>query len=120
MIVCGVVVGVLAVLWLIALLADRSRPVLNCLIVAVALWVGGGCRQYLWTRRSRACRGMIPHFGTAQQRPGRNVRVVEYIPPRRAALDGGILFQGEYRVWHLRVTDVRRFTDRAEALAHNP
>jgi hypothetical protein len=119
-IVCGVVVGVLAVLWLIALLADRSRPMLNCLIVAVALWVDGGCRQYLWTRRSRTCRGLIPHFGTAQQRPGRNVRVVEYIPPRRDALDGGILFQGEYRVWHLRVTDVRRFTDRAEALAHNP
>jgi hypothetical protein len=119
-IVCGVVVGVLSVLWLVALLADRSRPMLNCLIVAVALWVDGGCRQYLWTRRSRTCRGLIPHFGTAQQRPGRNVRVVEYIPPRRAALDGGILFQGEYRVWHLRVTDVRRFTDRAEALAHNP
>lgn len=51
---------------------------------------------------------------------GRNVRIVEYIPPRRDALDGGLLFQGEYRVWHLRVTDVRRFTDRGEALAHNP
>lgn len=52
--------------------------------------------------------------------PGRTVRVVEYVPPRSDALDGGLLFQGEYRVWHLRVTDVRRFTDRGEALAHNP
>ncbi len=115
-----VVAGGLFGAWLFALLFSHTRPMLNCLIVAVALWVDSGCRQYLWTRRRRTCRGLIPHFGTAQQRPGRNVRVVEYIPPRRAALDGGILFQGEYRVWHLRVTDVRRFTDRAEALAHNP
>lgn len=111
---------VLATLWLVAVVVEGTRPMRNCLIVAVALWVEGGCRQYLWTRRSRTCRGLIPHFGTAQQRPGRCVRIVEYIPPRRAALDGGLLFQGEYRVWHLRVTDVRRFTDRAAALAHNP
>lgn len=115
------VVGLLlATLWAVAVVVEHARPMRNCLIVAVALWVEGGCRQYLWTRRSRSCRGLIPHFGTAQQRPGRCVRIVEYIPPRRAALDGGLLFQGEYRVWHLRVTDVRRFTDRAEALAHNP
>ena len=117
---CLVVAGALMVAWLVTLIVTRTRPMLNCLIVAVALWIDGGCRQYLWTRRSRSCRGLLPHFGTAQQRPGRNVRIVEYIPPRRDALDGGLLFQGEYRVWHLRVTDVRRFTDRAEALAHNP
>lgn len=111
---------VLATLWLVAVVVEGTRPMRNCLIVAVALWVEGGCRQYLWTRRSRSCRGLIPHFGTAQQRPGRSVRIVEYIPPRRAALDGGLLFQGEYRVWHLRVTDVRRFTDRAAALAYQP
>lgn len=112
--------GLLATLWLISVVADRSRPMLNCLIVALAMWVDGGCRQYLWTRRSRSCRGLLPHFGTAQQLPGRRLRIVEYIPPRRAALDGGLLFQGEYRVWHLSVTDVRRFTDRAAALAHHP
>lgn len=111
---------VLIAAWAFSQLAIHTRPMLNCLIVAVALWIDGGCRQYLWTRRSRSCGGLLPHFGTAQQRPGRNVRIVEYIPPRRDALDGGLLFQGEYRVWHLRVTDVRRFTDRAEALAHNP
>lgn len=112
--------AVLIAAWAFSQLAIHTRPMLNCLIVAVALWIDGGCRQYLWTRRSRSCGGLLPHFGTAQQRPGRNVRIVEYIPPRRDALDGGLLFQGEYRVWHLRVTDVRRFTDRAEALAHNP
>lgn len=111
---------VLATLWLVAVVVEGTRPMRNCLIVAVALWVEGGCRQWLGVRRSRTCRGLIPHFGTAQQRSGRNVRVIEYIPPRRAALDSGLLFQGEYRVWHLRVTDVRRFTDRAAALAHNP
>lgn len=116
----GAIGVLLAGIWLVAVLADRTRPMLNCLIVAVALWVDGGCRQYLWTRRSRSCAGLLPHFGTAQQLPGRRIRIVEYIPPRRDAIDGGILFQGEYRVWHLRVTDVRRFTDRAEALAHNP
>lgn len=110
----------LATAWLISVVTERTRPMLNCFLVAVALWIEGGCRQYLWTRRSRSCRGLLPHFGTAQQLPGRRVRIVEYIPPRRDALDGGLLFQGEYRVWHLRVTDVRRFTDRAEALAHNP
>lgn len=111
---------VLIAAWAFSQLAIHTRPMLNCLIVAVALWIDGGCRQYLWTRRSRSCRGLLPHFGTAQQLPGRRVRIVEYIPPRRDALDGGLLFQGEYRVWHLRVTDVRRFTDRGEALAHNP
>lgn len=116
----GAIAALLAGIWLVAVLADRTRPMLNCLIVAVALWVDSGFRQYLWARWSRSCSGLILHFGTAQQLPGRYIRIVEYIPSRRDALDSGLLFQGEYRVWHLRVTDVRRFTDRAEALAHNP
>lgn len=117
---CLVVAGALMVAWLVTLIVTRTRPMLNCLIVAVALRVDGGCRQYLWTRRSRSCRGMLPHFGTAQQMPGRTVRVVEYIPPRNGEIDSGLIFQGGYRVWHLRVTDVRRFSDRAAALDYTP
>ena len=111
---------VLATLWLVAVVVESTRPMRNCLIVAVALWIEGGCRQWLGVRRSRPCRGLLPHFGAAHHGRWRNVRVIEYIPSRHASLDSGLLFQGEYRVWHLRVTDVRRFTDRAEALAHQP
>lgn len=110
----------LATLWLVAVVVESTRPMRNCLIVAVALWIEGGCRQWLGVRRSRPCRGLLPHFGAAHHGRWRNVRVIEYIPSRHASLDSGLLFQGEYRVWHLRVMDVRRFTDRAEALAHNP
>jgi hypothetical protein len=112
--------AVLIAAWAFSQLAIHTRPMRNCLIVAVALWIEGGCRQWLGVRRSRPCRGLLPHFGAAHHGRWRNVRVIEYIPSRHASLDSGLLFQGEYRVWHLRVTDVRRFTDRAAALAHNP
>jgi len=92
----------------------------NCWLVAMWLWVAGLCRQYAWVRRSRSFRGAIPHFGIAEARGWRHVRVIEFIPPKNALWTPRnwlLMFEGHYRVTHLRVMSVRRYATREEALA---
>jgi len=100
-----------------------SRRMLNCWIVALWLWVPTlftPDRRYIWSRKSYSFKGRVPHAGVAQAIGWKSLAVIEYIPPkhdlwtRRNIL---ILFAGKYRVWRLRVEEVRRFDSRAEALA---
>lgn len=96
---------------------------LNCWIVALWLWLSslrGTTRRYLWTRKSYSFKGRVLHSGVAQGIGWKSLSIVEYIPPkhdlwsRRNVL---ILFSGKYRVWRLRVEEVRRFDSKEEALA---
>lgn len=100
------------------------RLPLNCLIVALWLWLaglGGKRRRYGWFRPSYCFRGLVPHSGIAEGVAWRQMTVVEYIPVKaelgtlRNLL---VLFHGRYRVWHFRVHSVRRFKDRAAALRY--
>ena len=114
------VVGlVLVMIWIVTLIL-QAKPLLNCFIVAISIWIDGRCQQYLWMRRSRSCQGLLLHFGAAEQLSSKSLRVIEYIPPKSSGVDSFLLFQGEYRVWHLEVTSVKRFDDKESALAYDP
>jgi len=92
----------------------------NCWIVAMWIWLAGHCRNYAWIRRSHSFHGLIPHFGTAERAGWRYLRIIEYIPPKRDLWSRRnllVLFDGHYRVWHVRVTSVRRWATREQALA---
>lgn len=96
-----------------------TRVMLNCWLVAMWLWLLGHCRQYAWIRRSHAFRGLIPHFGFAEQCGWRYLRVIEYIPPKRVLWSRRNLlfaFDGCYRVWHFRLQAVRKHPTKAMAL----
>ena len=70
--------------------------------------------------RSHAFHGLIPHFGIAERASWRTLRIIEYVPPKRALWTRRnclVLFEGHYRVWHVRVAAVRRWATREQALA---
>lgn len=95
------------------------RVLLNCWLVAMWIWLAGHCRQYIWTRRSHSFKGKILHFGAANAAFWKTVKVIEYIPPKRhlwTRRNKLLLFEGTYRVWHLRVHTVRRHRSRQSAL----
>lgn len=99
------------------------RVLLNCWLAAMWIWIAGHCRHYVWVTRSHSFRGKVPHFGNADARRWRSLRVIEYIPPKRelwTPRNKLILFDGEYRVWHLRLVAVRRFKHRNQALEDSP
>ena len=61
-----------------------------------------------------------PHFGIAERAGWRTLRIIEYVPPKRALWTRRnclVLFEGHYRVWHVRVAAVRRWATREQALA---
>ena len=99
------------------------RVPLNCLIVAGWLWLaslGGKSRRYAWTRRSYKFKGAIPHAGVAEAYRWKTMSVIEYIPNKSefpSMRNFMVLFVGRYRVWRLRVEEVRRFDSKEEALA---
>ena len=84
------------------------RPLLNCWIVAIWLWVASRGRALLWMRRSLHFRGLIPHAGTVHHAGFRRLFMTEYIPSKSVA-EFAPLFQGRYRVWEFRAVRVRRF-----------
>lgn len=97
------------------------RPMLNCLIVALWLWLRSWGKAYIWTRRSLHFKGTVPHAGTAHRMRGkRGIAVVEYVPPkndlwtRRNML---VVFDGTYRVWEMRPVSVKRFKTMREVTA---
>lgn len=80
----------------------KSRAWLNCMLVALALWLASRGRSGLWVRRSEGKQGRIPHTGIMRER-GRALTVVDYIPRRRKTgiKDSGdcfVLFDGLFRV----------------------
>lgn len=86
------------------------RPRLNCLLVALWLWVGSRGRAWLWLRRSESLRGLIPHLGIVRER-GRELVVIDYIPRiRKSRLAGPgasiALFDGLYRVRRYKLTSI--------------
>jgi len=96
------------------------QAMLNCLIVAMWIWLGGRCRGYIFARRSLHFLGKVLHFGTADAGRWKMIKVIEYIPPkkdlwtRRNIL---LVFEGTYRVWYLRPVSVRRFLTKEQAVA---
>ncbi len=99
-------------------------PRLNCWIVAMWLWLAGRGRGYAFVRRSLHLYGLIPHFGHAEHDGMRGLTIREYVPKRGRSIGIDnivVVFNGEYRVWHLRVQSVRRHATLAQALAdHGP
>jgi len=99
-----------------------SRKLLNCWIVALWLWLpslGGGARRYLFARTSYAFKGRVLHAGVGQGVGWRSLSIVELVPNKHEfpSLDNFlVLFRGRYRVWRLRIEEVRRFDTQAEAL----
>ena len=83
------------------------------------IWAVGHCRQYAWIRRSHAFRGLVPHFGYAEQGGWRYLKVVEYVPPKRKLWTKDNLligFRGTYRVWHFRLVAVERYATKTAAM----
>jgi len=92
----------------------------NCWLVAMWLWFMSHCRSYAWITRSHSFRGLIPHFGTAERAGWRYLRIIEYVPPKHdlwTPKNWLLLFDGTYRVWHVRVVSVRRWATKEQALA---
>lgn len=85
----------------------------------LASW-GGKRRRYIFLRWSYAFRGFVPHFGAGEGVRWKSLAIIEFVPPKR---DFGtvrnflILFRGQYRVWHFRALEVRRFDSHEEAMA---
>jgi len=94
-----------------------SKYYLNCIIVALWIWVSGHCKQYLWTRRSLSFHGVIPHAGVAMRWGYRGLATIEYIPPKKLSMKNFLLlFRGYYRVWKFELVSVRRFQTKQEAM----
>lgn len=76
---------------------------LNCVIVALFLWLRAHGRTGLGVKRSVALHGVVPHFFHVKER-GDNLVVVDYIPRKRKRSfvdeqgDSVFLFHGLYRV----------------------
>lgn len=75
---------------------------LNCLIVALKLWIKSKGRWILGTRRSESFKGMIPHFVVIREKE-QGCSLIDYIPQERKTkvLDDGdslCLFDGVYRI----------------------
>jgi len=74
---------------------------LNCLLVAVWLWIRGRAHGWLCVRRSVSLAGLIPHLAHIEQH-GLDWVLTEYIPTRRKGCgaqqpDTALLFRGRYR-----------------------
>lgn len=96
-----------------------SRVMLNCWLVAMWLWLIGHCRQYAWVRRSHSFGGLIPHFGIAESRGWKMLRVIEYVPPKRKlwSRDNWLIgFRGTYRVYHFRLIGIARHESKEQAM----
>ncbi len=92
----------------------------NCWLVAMWIWFASRMRHYAWITRSHSFRGVIPHFGTANVAGWRMFKVIEFVPPKRdlwTRRNWLLVFDGHYRVWHLRVVSVRRWETKEQALA---
>jgi len=95
------------------------RRLSNCWIAAMWIWAAGMFRQYAWVRRSHSFGGMVPHFGAARSGRWKSLKVIEYIPPRGVLWTPKnklLLFAGSYRVWHFRISKVRRHRTHREAM----
>jgi len=93
---------------------------MNCLWAALRLWLSSRFKGVIWTRRSHSLRGLIPHFGYAESLGLRSARVIEYRPPkgkRWTSQDCVVCFRGEWIVAHYRLTAIRRWPTRAQAVA---
>lgn len=92
---------------------------LNCLIVALWLWLASWGRAYLWVRRSLHFKGLIPHAGTAHVMDDKVV-VIDYVPPEEALWTRRnmvVLFDGTYRVREMGVVAEHRFKTMGEVRA---
>lgn len=97
------------------------RPLLNCWIVSIWLWVASRGRSLLWMRRSLHFLGLIPHSGTAHHGGWRRMYLTEYIPCKAALWSRRnfvLLFEGRYRVWEFRAVRCRSFRTMAEVRKH--
>lgn len=105
------------------------RRRLNCWLVAMYLWAMSRARGYAWVRRSKSFRGLIPHFGYAEEAAGHLI-VIEYVPPEGKLWtfeNRVIVFRGSYKVSVLKqvagasfpdlMTATRWGTEMASALA---
>ena len=96
------------------------RRLTNCWLVAMWIWGMSWFKSYAFIRRSLSLKGLVPHFGNAHHAGWKYLRVVEYVPPKRdlwTRRNVLLLFEGHYRVWHLRVKRVRRWETREAAMA---
>jgi hypothetical protein len=99
-----------------------NRKPLNCLIVALWIWLSAWCKPYFWTRRSTSFHGLILHFGIAEKTQWKTLRVIEYIPYKSRLWTRDnmlLLFRGRYRVWEFRAKHVSSGRTLAEALRNN-
>lgn len=94
---------------------------LNCWIVAMWFWAQSRARDYAWIRRSHAFSGLIPHFGYGKATGWRQIKIIEYIPPKRRRWRRGgdwvLFFPGHYRVIQLRVMAIRKWETKEQATA---
>ena len=92
---------------------------LNCLVVALWLWLRSRGRAFLWVRRSLHFKGLVPHAGTAHVM-GDQVVVVDYVPPKGVLWTRHnmvVFFDGTYRVRELTVSAEHSFKTMAEVQA---
>lgn len=87
---------------------------LNCWIVAAFIFLFDfrSYRKYLWARRSYSFKGAIPHAGNAFGAGWRKLVAIEAIPPKPKLWTPEnflVLFVPRYRVWVLRVVEVKHF-----------
>jgi len=97
-----------------------KRAKLNCLIVAVWLWLEARGRSYLWLRRANSFFGLLPHFGNSERIGFRSFRTIEYRPPNGRLWskdDLGLMFRGHYAVTHFKMVSVRRWATKEQAMA---
>ena len=74
---------------------------INCLLVAVWLWLRGRAHGWLCVRRSASLGGLIPHLAHIEQ-SGLDWVLTEYVPRNRKGIgvaqpDTALLFRGRYR-----------------------
>lgn len=68
------------------------------------LWAASRARGYAWVRRSKSFRGLIPHFGYAEELNDHLI-IVEYVPPEKqlwTLKNLVIVFQGQYKATVMR------------------
>lgn len=85
----------------------RTYKRLNCLIVALRLWLASRGRSIFGVRRSEGLGGLVPHALVIRER-GAWLTVVDYVPRKRKASFFGrgdfvLLFNGKYRVRRYRL-----------------
>lgn len=75
------------------------------------LWAMSRAKGYAWIRRSKNLKGLIPHFGYAEEMLNHLI-VIEYVPPENSRWtkdDMVIVFRGTYRVSILKKVSGRGF-----------